>query len=69
MSKASPETRTFTLDLESYSVPEACLSANNLALGSTFAATYSDSFAGTCVPFRVTPQAFGMQPCTTQCVP
>lgn len=62
-------TRNLTLDVQSYAVPQACLTANSLVVGSTFPATYSDSFAGTCSPFSVTTNAFAMHPCTTECVP
>lgn len=63
------EPRTLTLNIEGYAVPEACLSRNMLRVGSTFAATYSESFAGTCSPFSVSTRAFEASPCTTECMP
>ena len=62
-------TRNLTLDVQSYAVPQACLTANSLMVGSTFPATYAESFAGTCSPFSVTTNAFAMSPCTSECVP
>ncbi len=51
----------------SYALPMACIEAASLGVGTTFPASYDESFAGTCSPYSVSSAILDRPECTAAC--